>query len=234
MEYSHVIAIDGPSGSGKSTLAKKLAESLNLLYVDTGSMYRAISLKAHESGLSMSEPNQDDLSKYLSSIKIDYHGLNGSKLIEINGEDYTKKIREHQVSEYASNFSKHTQVRDYLTELQRDLTQTNVVVMEGRDIGTVVFPKAFCKIFLTASAEVRAERRFKELKERGQEIDKSKILEDIKERDHKDMTRPVAPLVQAEDAVRIDSSDLNPQEVLDAMINTVKEQAKTKGISLSP
>ncbi|MFZ9002118.1 MAG: (d)CMP kinase [Bacteriovoracaceae bacterium] len=232
MKFSNVIAIDGPSGSGKSTLAKRLASELNLLYIDTGSMYRALALRASEVSLSTLNPSETELENFLSKLSLNYLGSLKEKLIEIDGVDFTNKIRGHQVSELASNFSKLPQVRNYLTDVQRKLASQKIVVMEGRDIGTVVFPDAFCKIFLSASAEVRAKRRWLELKERGQEIDLNVVLKDIQDRDDKDINRPVAPLKQAQDAHNIDSSDKDQEQVLELMKSIVKQAANDKGIDI--
>ncbi len=230
MEFSNVIAIDGPSGSGKSTLAKRLAAELNLLYIDTGSMYRALALKASEESLSTVSPPEEELKKFLAKINLRYLGNLSDKLIEIDGVDFTAKIRGHQVSELASNFSKITMVRDFLTDVQRKLASEKIVVMEGRDIGTVVFPNAFCKIFLSASSEVRAKRRWLELNERGQNIDLDVVLKDIEQRDHKDINRDTAPLKKAIDAHEIDSSDKDQEQVLALIKEIVKKTATEKGI----
>ncbi len=230
MKASNVIAIDGPSGSGKSTLAKRLASELGILYIDTGSMYRALALKAKEENIPY-EANEA-LKTFLKSLRVQYNGNLSEKLIEINEEDFTEKIRGHEVSELASEFSKLPPVRNFLTKIQRELTTRNTVVMEGRDIGTVVSPNAFCKIYLFASPEVRAERRYSELKKRGENIEYEEVLKDIIARDEKDINREVAPLKVAEDATKLDSSNLTQNGVLEQMKKIVLLAAVDKGISL--
>lgn len=225
-----VIAIDGPSGSGKSTIAKSLAQKLNLLYVDTGAMYRALALVAHNRGLDLT--NLQQMQDFISKVELIYGGEEGI-LVSIEGEDLTQKIREHHVSELASQISKHTPVRNYLLEIQRKLAQDRVLVMEGRDIGTVVFPHAFCKIFLTAGPEIRAKRRFDELNDKGaQNISLQKILQDVIERDHRDQTRDVAPLKPAEDSITLDTSEMNLEQVLETLKDIVEEVSEKKSVKL--
>jgi cytidylate kinase len=230
MVIQKVIAIDGPSGSGKSTIAKGLAEKLNLLYVDTGAMYRALALCAHARGLDLT--NVDEMQDFISGVNLIYGGDKNS-LVSIDGENLTHKIREHQVSELASRISKHPTVRNYLLEIQRKLAEDRVIVMEGRDIGTVVFPSSFCKIFLTASPEVRAKRRYEELKGKGEEdISLQKILQDVIDRDHRDQTRDLAPLKPAEDSITLDTSDMNLDQVLEALKDIVEEASENKSVKL--
>jgi len=230
MVTEKVIAIDGPSGSGKSTIARSLALKLNLLYVDTGAMYRALALVGKARGFDLE--NEAQMEEFISQVELKYQGEKET-LVLIDGENLTHKIRQHHVSELASQISKHPQVRNYLLEIQRKLAQDRIIVMEGRDIGTVVFPQAFCKIFLTASPEVRAKRRFDELKGKGeQDISLQKILSDVIERDHRDETRDLAPLKPAEESITIDTSGMNLEEVLESLKDIVEEVSEKKSVEL--
>ncbi len=225
-----VIAIDGPSGSGKSTMAKNLAKELNILYIDTGAMYRALAYFASLKDIPFQEG--ESLSRYLNELTIEYG--NEDALIRLDGEDLSQKIREHQVSALASQFSQLPSVRKFLIGFQRDLGQKKVCVMEGRDISTVVFPEAFCKIFVTASAEVRAKRRLSQLVETGKDegISFEQVLKDVEERDRLDIEREVSPLKVAEDAVVVDTSDMSPADVLNRLIEISQEKAKAHNLSL--
>lgn len=213
MNKSNVIAIDGPSGSGKSTIAKKLAQQLNLTYLDTGALYRAIAFTLDDLNIS-AEDDTNSIQDVLGKLKFQY-GQSESELIVINDVNLSQKIREHNISELASIYSKLPVVRDFLKSFQRDFAKTNPSVLEGRDIGTVIFPDAELKIFLTADPEVRAGRRFKQLQEMGQtNIDVEAILNDIKTRDEADRSRKVAPLIKADDAIEIDTSSDSIDEVI--------------------
>lgn len=227
-----VIAIDGPSGSGKSTMAKKLAQELKVLYIDTGAMYRAMAYSAHKANIPFEEGEK--LKSFFKTIDIQY-GVNAEKLIVINGEDLSQKIREHQVSALASEFSQIPFVRQFLINYQRELGEKEICVMEGRDIGTVVFPEAFCKIFVTASPEVRAKRRFDQLKEKegdSSDLTLEKVLADVIERDRLDTSRSVSPLKVADGATVLDTSEMSESEVLSALVNQAKEKAKAVNLSL--
>ena len=230
MSYSKLIAIDGPCGSGKSTLAKKLARELGILYVDTGAMFRALGYVCQQRGISFED--EAALESFLGDIQMGY-GISEQSLISIDGEDLSIKIREHHVSQLASLISKVTVVRNFLLKFQRKLAQRSVCVMEGRDIGTVVFPDAFCKIFLTARPEVRAKRRLDELVSKGaSDITLEQVLRDVLLRDQSDMAREVAPLKQAEDAQLLDTSNLTMSEVLLQLQRIVEHRAGETGIYL--
>jgi cytidylate kinase len=228
--FAKVIAIDGPSGSGKSTIAKELARALGVLYIDTGAMFRALGYIAFEKKIELVEGAS--LNLFLESLKIEY-GLNADSLIRINGMDLTDKIREHHVSKLASMISQLPSVRKYLLNFQRSLTLDKVCVMEGRDIGTVVFPDSFCKFFITASVDVRAERRLKQLRESGDEsFTLAQIAEDVRKRDETDMNRSIAPLKKAEDAMLLDTSALNMNDIVNILSNEVKFRAAHLGFKL--
>ncbi len=224
--YAKVIAIDGPCGSGKSTIAKKVAELMNIVYVDTGAMFRSIGLVASRRGVDFFDT--DSMVTFLQGISFCY-AKDRNTLVEIDGENLTKSIREHHVSLLASKVSAIPVVRDYLLSYQKKLGHETFCVMEGRDIGTVVFPDSFCKIFLTASEEVRAQRRYDELLSLGDNGHSFlQVLEDVKKRDHADSTRAVAPLKKASDAFLLDTSNMG----IETVYSTIIEQAKLKAKSL--
>jgi len=207
MNY-HNIAIDGPSGAGKSTLAKLLAKELNFLYVDTGAIYRTVGLEVFRRGVSPSDAAA--VTALLPELKIEMgYGDDELQHMYLDGEDVTTAIRQHEISDYASKVSAIPEVRAFLLEMQRKLARENHVIMDGRDIGTVVLPDADLKIFLTARAEDRATRRYLELKERGQNTDYETVLRDILQRDKQDSERKTAPLRQAEDAVLVDTTGID-------------------------
>lgn len=219
------IAIDGPSGAGKSTLAKRLAARLGFLYVDTGAIYRTVGLYVARKGGCCDKP--DEVISKLPELKISMHyGEDGLQHMTLNGEDVTHDIRKNEVSRYASLVSAIPEVRAFLLDMQRDLANKHSVIMDGRDIGTVVLPQADVKIFLTASAEKRAERRYKELAEKGENLALSEVLLQMIERDHADETRAAAPLKKAADAIELDTSALNLEESLEALYTIVKERLK--------
>lgn len=228
--FAKVIAIDGPSGSGKSTLAKELAHTLGVLYIDTGAMFRALAYVADEKKIYLKEGIE--LNEFLRSLKIDY-GVNDSVLIRINGQDLTEKIREHHVSGLASVISQLPSVRKYLLDFQRSLALDKICVMEGRDIGTVIFPDSFCKFFITASVDIRAARRLKQLRENGDDkITLTQIAEDVRKRDETDMNRSVAPLKKADDAIALDTSALKMEDILHILSNEVKFRAAHLGFKI--
>ena len=230
MNHTTVIAIDGPSGSGKSTIAKSLADRLNTLYIDTGAMFRALAYSADQAGVDLRD--EEALKSYISQIKLDYQTNDGA-LIKVNGDNLSEKIREHHVSKLASIISGVPFVRKYLLNFQRELACNHTCVMEGRDIGTVVFPEAFIKFFITASIEVRAKRRLDQLNENGENsVDLEQLMKDVKKRDEKDTQREVAPLRIADDAIEIDTSLMDIDSVLDQLVDQVSKKAKKLNIQL--
>lgn len=216
------IAIDGPSGAGKSTLSRKAAEALGYIYVDTGALYRAVALKFISCGVNTSlECNIEEI---LGDTKVDIRFVEGEQRVFLNGKDVSEEIRTPEVSMMASAVSAKAEVRAFLLDLQRDLAKTNNVVMDGRDIGTVVLPDADVKIFISALPEVRAKRRFDELKAKGANVTFRDVYNDLMERDNNDMNRENAPLKQAEDAIFIDTSNFSFEQSLEVLINTIKER----------
>ena len=209
------VAIDGPSGAGKSTLAKRLAKELDYLYVDTGAMYRAIGLYALRQGV---DPRDEAaVTALLPGIQIELRYVDGAQRVLLCGEDVSEAIRAENVGMATSAVSAHPPVRAFLLELQRGMARTHNILMDGRDIGTVILPNATVKIFLTASAEARAERRFRELQEKGVVTDYETVLEDIRRRDYQDSHRATAPLRQAEDAVLVDTSEMDLEQSFQAL-----------------
>ena len=220
-----IIAIDGPAGAGKSTLARQLAQRLGFLYVDTGAIYRTVALAVLRAGADPSAEEQVIPLLAGLDIRMDY-GPDGQQRMFLAGEDVSQAIREHQVSGLASKVSAIPAVRAFLLDFQRRQAREHSVVMDGRDIGTVVLPDADVKIFLTAAPEARAERRLLELEQRGERADFDTILHDIKERDYQDEHRAAAPLKRAADAQLLDTTHLNLEESLEAMLRLVKETVK--------
>ena len=216
------IAIDGPAGAGKSTLARQLAGELGYLYVDTGAIYRTVAVKTCRVGVDAADaekvvPLLDNM-----DIRMEYDAQ-GVQRMYLDGEDVSEAIREHHISGLASKVSAIPAVRAFLLDFQRKQAREHNVIMDGRDIGTVVLPNADVKIFLTASPEARAQRRTLELQQKGQQADFEGILRDIMERDEQDRNRPVAPLKQADDAVLVDTTDLDLAGSLEALKTAVKE-----------
>lgn len=216
------IAIDGPAGAGKSTIARLASKKLGFLYVDTGAMYRAIALYLLNNDTDITD--KEALDKALSEISIDIVYADEVQHVILNGDDVSSKIREERVGNMASKSAALPEVRKKLLFLQRDIAAKNDVIMDGRDIGTNILPNAELKIYLTASVDVRAKRRFDELKLKGENPDLEDIKKGIETRDYQDMNRDIAPLKQAEDAVLIDSSDMTIAEVVDKIIDLTKEK----------
>lgn len=213
------IAIDGPAGAGKSTIAKACAKKLGFIYVDTGAMYRAIALYLLRKGVAIDD--NEGFEKYCTEAKVSIEYVDGTQVVLLNGENVNGFIRTEEVGNMASASSTNKKVRAELLDLQRELAKNNDVIMDGRDIGTNILPNAQCKIYLTASSRVRAERRYLELKERGVACELDTIEKEIIERDERDMNREIAPLKQAEDAVFLDTSDMGIEEVIDKIMEIV-------------
>lgn len=215
------VAIDGPSGAGKSTIARAAAQTLGFLYVDTGALYRAIGLAVCRHGYDALD--RQEVISVLPEIKVELRYLLDMQRVFLNGEDVSELVRTPQIAQFASRVSSVQEVRDFLLGIQRDMAAKNSVVMDGRDIGTVILPQADVKIFLTASAEKRAERRCAELRERGQTVDFGQVLADMARRDLLDASRSVAPLRQAPDAVLLDTSELTLEESIDAVLRIIRK-----------
>lgn len=213
------IAIDGPAGAGKSTIAKLIAKEKGFIYLDTGAMYRALAVYALKNGVDPLDEKAVD--KLILGVNMDIKYIDGVQHIIVCGEDVTSKIRENHVSKAASDISAHPSVRIKLVELQREFAKNHDVVLDGRDIGTFVLPDTPYKFYLTASEEVRAMRRVKDLAERGQTVEFNTVLEEIKQRDYNDSHRQFAPLRQADDAVFIDSSDMSIEEVKNYILSKI-------------
>ena len=216
------IAIDGPAGAGKSTIARKTAAKLGFIYVDTGAMYRAMALYFLRKGIDRGDEKAIEAACGEITISLEYR--EGVQKVFLNGEDVSGLIRTEEVSAMTSAVSVYSAVRQKLLELQRELARSENVIMDGRDIGTCVLPGAQTKIYLTASSRVRAERRFKELEEKGEMCNLEEIEQDIIERDYRDMHRDIAPLKQAEDAVYIDSSRMSIDQVAQAIVDAARER----------
>ncbi|HWP50485.1 MAG TPA: (d)CMP kinase [Clostridia bacterium] len=222
MNRTTAIAIDGPSAAGKSTVARGLAQKLGFIYVDTGALYRSIGYYAHRHVSDTTDAAQ--VVPLLSEINIEMKYVDGLQRMLLNGEDVTEGIRQPEMSMVASNVSAIPAVRSFLLDLQRDLAKANNVVMDGRDIGTVVLPDAKVKFFLTAAPEARAYRRFLEYNEKGQTVALVTILAETKQRDYNDSHRAAAPLCQADDAILIDSTHMTLHETLEQMTAIIKER----------
>ncbi len=223
MAKKYSIAIDGPAGAGKSTIARRLAQELGYRYVDTGAIYRTVAYFLDLLGISPKDI--DGVSRYIDelTIEIEYDD-DGVQHMIMNGMDVTEDIRTPSISQKASLVSAHAIVRDMLLDMQRGVAKKYDVIMDGRDIGTVVLPKATVKIFLTASAEVRAQRRLEEMQEKGSKASLEQVLKDIQQRDYQDTHREVAPLKQARDAVKVDTSELDIDGVIEAIKRIVGEK----------
>ena len=215
------IAIDGPAGAGKSTIAKQLAKELSFIYVDTGAMYRSMALYFMRNGIA--KEDEAAISDACKTVEVSIAYENGEQQVLLNGENVSKEIRKEEVGKMASATSVYKEVRKKLVELQQKLAADKDVIMDGRDIGTCVLPNAHVKIYLTASVETRAERRYQELQEKGAACDLEVIKKDIADRDYQDMHREISPLKQAEDAILVDSSDMGIEEEVETIKNIYRE-----------
>ena len=223
MSKTYSIAIDGPAGAGKSTIAKRLAAELGYMYVDTGAIYRTVAYFFDLWGVAPKDI--DGISRYIDELTVGIeYDENGLQHMIMNGMDVTDDIRTQDISQKASLISAHAIVREMLLDMQRDVAKRHNVIMDGRDIGTVVLPKANVKIFLTASAEVRAQRRTDELKAKGEKADYARILKEIQQRDYQDTHREVAPLKLARDSIKVDTSDLDIDGVIAELKRIIGEK----------
>ena len=216
------IAIDGPAGAGKSTIAKQLAKELSFIYVDTGAMCRSMALYFMRNDIA--KEDEAAISDACKTVEVSIAYENGEQQVLLNGENVSKEIRKEEVGKMASATSVYKEVRKKLVELQQKLAADKDVIMDGRDIGTCVLPNAQVKIYLTASVETRAERRYQELQEKGAACDLEVIKKDIADRDYQDMHREISPLKQAEDAILVDSSDMGIEEVVETIKNIYREK----------
>ena len=214
------IAIDGPAGAGKSTIAKAVAKRMGFVYVDTGALYRAVGLYMLDRGISIDDA--EEVVKALPEITVDIEYMDEAQQVILCGKNVTSRLRTQEVGEAASVTSQYPEVRDKLMELQRSLAERYDVVMDGRDIGTVVLPDADLKIYLTADSRIRAKRRYDELIGKGEKAEFSEILKEVEERDHRDMNRETAPLKKADDAVEVDSSYMTVSEVEDRIRELIR------------
>ena len=216
------IAIDGPAGAGKSTIAKTASKELGYIYVDTGALYRTVGLNALRLG--KDTKSEAEVVPTLENLQVSLRFVDGEQRVFLGDEDVSSAIRQNEVSMAASNVSAIPKVREFLFDLQRDIAKKNNCIMDGRDIGTVVLPDAQIKIYLTASAEARADRRYKELVEKGQNVNYEDILKEIELRDYQDTHREIAPLKKADDAVLVDTTKLTLEESIAHMLNVIKER----------
>jgi len=216
------VALDGPAGAGKSSVAKAVSKKLGFIYVDTGALYRTVGLYFSRKGIDTAL--DCDIEEILKEITVDIKFIDGEQRVFLNGEDVSGKIRTPEASMMASAVSAKPPVRAFLLEMQRKLAEDNNVIMDGRDIGTVVLPNATLKFFYTASAEKRADRRYKELIEKGESVEYADVLADIQKRDYNDSHRGIAPLKPAEDSIMFDTSDMNLEECINALIKEITER----------
>ncbi len=216
------VAIDGPAGAGKSTIAKAAAKELGYIYVDTGALYRTVALSAQKMGI-LADLDDAAVDKLIESSTVEMKYIDGVQAVFLNGEDVSSLIRTPEISMGASKVSAIPKVRAFLLDLQQNIAKTNNVIMDGRDIATVVLPNADVKIFLFASPECRAQRRYKELIEKGESVMYEDVLADVNQRDYQDSHREIAPLKPSKDSIMLDTSELNLEESISAVINTIKE-----------
>lgn len=215
------VAIDGPASSGKSTISKMIAKENHFLYLDTGAMYRAVTLEVLRRGMDVTDEVQ--MANLLANLKITFTNQDGVQLVFLNGEDVTGDIRSLEVTRNVSEVSAIKQVRQRLVQMQREIAENHSIIMDGRDIGTVVLPKAELKIFLVASVEERANRRFKENQEKGIHLDYQQLVEEIRQRDYLDSTRTESPLKKAEDAIEVDTTSMAIEEVVSTITKMIQE-----------
>jgi cytidylate kinase len=218
------IALDGPSGAGKSTVAKAIAKKLSIVYVDTGALYRTVGYYVRQKNVD--PKNAEAVAALLPDISVEVKYENGAQHVYLNGEDLGDRIRTPEMSMYASAVSAIPKVREFLLNTQKDIARKNSVIMDGRDIGTVILPDADVKIFMFASNEARAKRRYRELTAKGVEVRYEDVLSEMIERDNNDKNRDVAPAVPAADAIMLDNSDMSVDENIDAVLNIIKEKGK--------
>ena len=232
MTMKHInIAIDGPGGAGKSTISKAVAKKLGIIYVDTGALYRTVGYYARENGLSVNDVKVSELiTPLLDKISIEIKYADGTQHVILNGEDLGDKIRQPDISMYASAVSSVPNVRAFLLEAQKELARKNSVIMDGRDIGTVILPNADVKIFLTASNEARAMRRYNELVAKGTSVKYEDVLNEMNERDHADSTRSAAPLKAADDAIYFDNSDYDFEGSVEYIVRLIEDRTGVKRI----
>ena len=216
------VAIDGPAGAGKSTIAKAAAKALGYIYVDTGALYRTVALSAQKLGV-LADLSDENIQKVIDSSVVELKYIDGAQAVFLNGEDVSSLIRTPEISMGASAVSAKPAIRAFLLGLQQDIAAKNNVIMDGRDIATVVLPNADVKIFLFASPECRAQRRYKELIEKGESVMYEDVLADVNQRDYQDSHREIAPLKPSRDSIMLDTSELNLEESIDAVIQTIKE-----------
>lgn len=221
-----IVAVDGTAGSGKGSITKIVAEKLNLVAIDTGAMYRCVALAMLEKNIKIEETEK--IEELLQNIKIEFFDKDGEKKVFLNGEDVTKKIRTVEVTEYASPVATVKIVREHLVKLQREMAKSIDVIMEGRDIGTNVFPNADVKIYLDATPEERAQRRFRQNKENGINTPYEEILKNVIDRDYRDSHRELSPLIKAPDAIYIDSTGMTVEEEANEVIKIIKDKIKNK------
>ena len=222
MNMGFVVAIDGPAGSGKGTITKLIAEKRNLVSIDTGAMYRCVTLDCLNKGI---EPNNiEGIKNVLKNINIELTKVNGEQKVFLNGKDVSKEIRETKVDDVVAKYAAIKQIRDKVTPMQRKMGETQNIIMEGRDIGTVVFPNADVKIFLDCSVEERAKRRYKQDIEKGIEITYEEVLESIKERHKLETERDIAPFIKADDAIVVDSTNMSIDEVVETILKIIDEK----------
>ncbi len=216
------VAIDGPAGAGKSTIAKAAAKELGFIYVDTGALYRTVALNAIQKGADVK--NENEVKASLEGVKIELKHENDAQKVYLDGEDVSSKIRTPEISMGASDVSKYPYVREFLLSLQRNIAKSNNVIMDGRDIATVVLPNADVKIFLFASPEKRAERRYKELIEKGENVTFDEVLDDVNKRDYQDSHREIAPLKPCNESVMADTSEMSLEESVKYIMDIIKEK----------